>query len=813
MKHLIYQNGGQPISVIIAEKGEVYQDVTGSINKVSNKAPSHDGGKLVVDDRAISSPKGKGGIVLHDVTKILSASQNQVNSGKRKDSVKDDVVAINKDEAEEFAKQFGLDIKVRGQISPSAFFDKLKQSKDDIGKRIGKKTELTNPKDKYSVNSYEANMAVVNALPTDDDIFENVFQLQESKKNQSDVNFNEDTRKYGGVQTYQSGGSIIDTFDKVMSYPQKKMMQTLGLKGDKPSENLNYRADVNENGWEQGMRKNYPTAWKVLGLTEDVVVDPLSVLSPAKAYQGLKGAVSLSRLSKLKNGIIAADKVDDGINSVQALERQYGGVDKVSMMGYRDDSPYRNNASNMIQSNVIDMNATGKSLIGISNTGDIKKMNPYSGTHEFNGNSVLEIPMAKYGSDGDGDGNSYSPAQIKYLREQNRIRAEKIAKGIDYLKLPNIKPEDRTRIQSEIDFLKKDMVSLDLPDGTKKNITVTNDRKSSLKNSDFIKGADRKSNLKNEDFKKGDPSNLGEIPTDVVYKKNGKAGTPMTQDEIDMANGVLTPPPVPSNPIPISEQVNKPVKTIAEANPVAPVVEPVVKAEDKPKEPTIPPALKPIVEIDKTNRDLKWYDVAGDIMNLADASMRTSPILQQLDLPRIKLAKGSVDPQVNQVRQNYLSALSALNSDDTVGASNVNQLMTNANQQEIGLLAQGRNANVEIQNREEIANQGIIADETIRNLQLKEDFIKKVMMTDEAQRRQKLTSFQNLFDKVAKNNKFNKTESAFQSVFAKNFKYNNDTGRIEFAPSEYDPMFTNNVSDNVVTNAAKPKTTTPVKKK
>jgi hypothetical protein len=76
---------------------------------------------------------------------------------------------------------------------------------------------------------------------------------------------------------------------------------------------------------------------------------------------------------------------------------QLGGYDHKSMMGYRDDSPYRFNKSNKINSNKITMNQTGTPLLGVSDTGDMQYMDPYSGEYEFQGSSVMEYPMAQAG--------------------------------------------------------------------------------------------------------------------------------------------------------------------------------------------------------------------------------------------------------------------------------------------------------------------------------------------------------------------------------------------------------------------------------
>ena len=79
---------------------------------------------------------------------------------------------------------------------------------------------------------------------------------------------------------------------------------------------------------------------------------------------------------------------------------QTGGYDDVSMRGYSDDSPYRYNPYNLIQSNKITMARTGMDLMGVSDTGDVQYMPAYSGDYEFDGDEVMEYPVYQTFDDG-----------------------------------------------------------------------------------------------------------------------------------------------------------------------------------------------------------------------------------------------------------------------------------------------------------------------------------------------------------------------------------------------------------------------------
>lgn len=87
-----------------------------------------------------------------------------------------------------------------------------------------------------------------------------------------------------------------------------------------------------------------------------------------------------------KLGIIPVDKRN---------KKQYGG-DIVSALGYRDDSPFKNEPYLNINSNNISMENVSKPLIGISNTGDTKLMKPNK-KYKFKGNQVTEIPAYDMG--------------------------------------------------------------------------------------------------------------------------------------------------------------------------------------------------------------------------------------------------------------------------------------------------------------------------------------------------------------------------------------------------------------------------------
>lgn len=192
MKKYIFQDGGESANTVIVEQGEVVKDIEGNIFQISSLAPSHDDKELVLTDSIKKVKPREAGVLLEGVAKVLSASQEQINSGKRKDKIRDDIVALSKEELLATAIDFNLELKEKGlkkEISPSKSFNLIKENKDIILAKIDKKVNIS-ATDKYGKNANKANLSYANSLPTDDELFEKLFEIQESSKEKSGVDFN-----------------------------------------------------------------------------------------------------------------------------------------------------------------------------------------------------------------------------------------------------------------------------------------------------------------------------------------------------------------------------------------------------------------------------------------------------------------------------------------------------------------------------------------------------------------------------------------------------------------------------------------------
>jgi len=208
------QQGGNSFAPVIAEKGEYYQDMEGGINQVTPDAPSHEDGYVAIGDQEYAKPKGKGGVMLPDALRVLSASQEQINSGNRQATDKDKYIRIKPDEATQIAASVGLKVDVSSSISPSKLFEKLKDSRDAYARKLDKKTNLKGEPDSIALNTLQANIQQVAALPSDEELFDLAFQIQEGKKEIAPIDYENETAQFG----YSINGYKTDSPDRHNQY-------------------------------------------------------------------------------------------------------------------------------------------------------------------------------------------------------------------------------------------------------------------------------------------------------------------------------------------------------------------------------------------------------------------------------------------------------------------------------------------------------------------------------------------------------------------------------------------------------------------
>ena len=190
------QLGGEAQQEVLAEKGEVFQDADGNINQVSNQAPSHDSNNQIDRFNIKKVAKGNGGVVI-SANSVLSDSHSQVKSGSRKNNEKEKAVRIEKEQATNIAEMLGLRATIKSHLSPSKLFTTLLEAKDKEVKKI-EKSQDNATKSRFNESSLKANISYLNSLPKDEDIYNIVFNLQESNKDNSGLDFQEETKSQYG---------------------------------------------------------------------------------------------------------------------------------------------------------------------------------------------------------------------------------------------------------------------------------------------------------------------------------------------------------------------------------------------------------------------------------------------------------------------------------------------------------------------------------------------------------------------------------------------------------------------------------------
>lgn len=138
--------------------------------------------------------------------------------------------------------------------------------------------------------------------------------------------------------------------------------------------------------------QDFPTSYSSyapVGFAEEgggVSMEKSSYPSLSALYKGLpKG------MSKKHKEMVASSALKEAVGmSLNNFKQK---------MGYRNDSPFKNEPSQNIHSNVISMDNVDKTLLAIPDVGIPKMLTPNSGTHIFPGASIVtEIPKAQDGT-------------------------------------------------------------------------------------------------------------------------------------------------------------------------------------------------------------------------------------------------------------------------------------------------------------------------------------------------------------------------------------------------------------------------------
>lgn len=174
------QSGGQG-SLVKMESKEVYKSPDGKIMRVSDDAPTHDDGVLLNGNNVSKATYNEGGIIL-PAESVLSATHENRDEDDDSYGLIDEIIKIKPKELNQYANVLGFkNINNNKSVSPSKAFELLRSSKlKEANKLLKPKRELFS--DDYTKASVKANESIANTLPTDEDIYDMLFEIQESKK-------------------------------------------------------------------------------------------------------------------------------------------------------------------------------------------------------------------------------------------------------------------------------------------------------------------------------------------------------------------------------------------------------------------------------------------------------------------------------------------------------------------------------------------------------------------------------------------------------------------------------------------------------
>lgn len=174
------QFGGRSRDLVEAEKGEVFEDTSNNIVKISDSAPSHE----------------EGGVIVPDVARVLE-NTSDLRSDKASRYLKLDPAQIK--------SLTGFD--TTKSMSHAKALDKANENNEKLRNKIVKKIDLASKGiqsvDKYSENAIKLNMDHFKAIPTKTQLFDRLFAHQETLKAVEGIG-QSDQAKYGGK--YQVGG-------------------------------------------------------------------------------------------------------------------------------------------------------------------------------------------------------------------------------------------------------------------------------------------------------------------------------------------------------------------------------------------------------------------------------------------------------------------------------------------------------------------------------------------------------------------------------------------------------------------------------
>jgi hypothetical protein len=193
--------------LIEAEQGEQIQTTDGSINQISNNAPTHE----------------QGGVIVPDAHRVLE------NTSKLRGDANSKYLRLSPETVKQLT---GLD--TNKSMSHAQALAEANNAYEDQKNKIVLKINLASKGkktlDKLAENSIKLNMDSVHTLPTKEQLFDNLFNHQEAVKASVGIKTGE-KGKFGGK--FQVGGTVsnVSLHIKVIKLLKVIRVNTLMLNG------------------------------------------------------------------------------------------------------------------------------------------------------------------------------------------------------------------------------------------------------------------------------------------------------------------------------------------------------------------------------------------------------------------------------------------------------------------------------------------------------------------------------------------------------------------------------------------------------
>lgn len=180
------QMGGEVGATVEAEQGEAIQNSQGQIGMIDNAAPTHE----------------EGGVIVPDVHRVLE-NTSKIRKDKNSKYLRLDPKAVQELTGIETKKTMS-----HAQALDEA--DKVyEEQRENVVKKINLASKDKKDLDKYAENAVKLNINTFKSIPTKEQLFENLFNHQETVKAMVGIETG-DTSQFGGYPKMQTGGGRWD---------------------------------------------------------------------------------------------------------------------------------------------------------------------------------------------------------------------------------------------------------------------------------------------------------------------------------------------------------------------------------------------------------------------------------------------------------------------------------------------------------------------------------------------------------------------------------------------------------------------------